>query len=811
VKRAAQRQPEVDLEDVPVRTGPGLGAALVLPLAFLALALLWGQVGYLTPSVSRPLGGILWLAAVALAAREKKILWVLASALLLFNPWGAVQQQAGLWLLGLFPWAGGRWGRRWMGAAWLAALGGFAWHHLPGLWPRLDLWTSQNAATLSQANLSAAAAGLPLAALALCFPLAALLSERRLLPAFSTAGLVALATLIYWGLQRKLESSLHQYGFHGQHDAFSLQWVLLILLALVLVLWAVFDPPPARPPRRRAGWLIPALAVVGAVLAGWAPRVGSPDPSRLVVFYDKGYMDWNTPVYGRYGQHSSGMFGLAPQYLQWRGLQTTRRDALTPELLDSAGVVVVINLQEDLGKPEEQALRRWIEAGGTLILLGDHTGLAGIREPLNRLSSPYGITLNFDSAKPTRNGWGGSMAAAPHPMAAGLGINRLAPPGREGITQVWIGASLTVQSPARPLLVGREGFSDQGNPENEKDGYLGDFRYLVNERLGNLPLAAEAAVGRGKVLVFGDTSTLQNGSLVRAGEFVRRLFYYALAPSRPAPEALKLAGVLLLAGAALAWALSGSTYLGLALGSLALFAGSLAVQARLEAALRLPAAAWSAEAPPRALLDHSHRPRLTFNQVSDDGSWGLQNCLLRSGFLPVVLETWDEAAVRDARVLVEVAPARSFRAGETATVRAFMEGGGLVILTCGTEECDGSRSLLADFGLQPVYTPLGPAEVDTVLVLPAENDSLAGDQSHPVKVQFHEAWGVQSANPAARVLLEGYGRPLALFAPAGRGGLLYLPDTDFLTNRNLESPSRDPREGNILFLRYLLRELAGGK
>jgi hypothetical protein len=49
------------------------------------------------------------------------------------------------------------------------------------------------------------------------------------------------------------------------------------------------------------------------------------------------------------------------------------------------------------------------------------------------------------------------------------------------------------------------------------------------------------------------------------------------------------------------------------------------------------------------------------------------------------------------------------------------------------------------------------------------------------------------------------------FIPVGRGGLLFIPDTDFLMNRNLESPSAEPKEANILFLRYLLMNLAEGK
>ncbi len=790
----------------------------ILPCGFISLALLWCQVGYLTPATSRALGGILWLAAVCFAAQERRLLWVVASGIVLFNPWGAVHQASGLWLLGLLPWAGGRWGRRWMGAALLAAAGYWIWRSFPGVWVALDDRSAELARGITDSNLSSAAAGVPLLALAVCFPIAAMLSERKFFAPLVTIGALIVTLAVYWTLIHPLDVQLHRLRVHGVHDAFSLQWALLFLLGIVLWVWNRLDPPAwdyaaeevAKKRSPLIVWAAAALLGAGALLIGWSPRPGAP-AARTIVFYDGGYLNWNKPEYGNYGAHSAGMFGLIPDFLHMRGFDVALQDSLTQETLAKAGVVVIINLMQPLGAEEEAALHQFVADGGALLLLGDHTGLANIREPSNRLLAPYGIELNFDTAKPLRTGWAGSLVTAQSPVTAGLKADRLCAGGGDAVTQIWVGASLKVIPPAQPVILGRDGFADLGNEKNERDGYLGDFIYRLEERLGNLVLLAQARSGKGKVLVFGDTSSLQNGALVRSGDFVVQVFNDLLTPQKPPSLLLKVAGLVCLLAALLIAAKQRFTYSFLLLASLALFVAVSVVEIRAAEALKGSGREWTAEAPPRALLDHTHQPRTPLNMTSNDSYWGLQNTLMRSGFIPLALESWDIRKLRDARILVETAPAKSFSRRQRDELRRFMERGGVIILSCGMEEFDGSRGLLREMGVEPVYVPLGPAQIADTLQLPVLETSGDSTAKMPVTVRFHELWGIRLANENARVMLSGYDQPLVVFLPHGEGGLLYIPDTDFLANLNLESPSGDYHEGNILFLRFLLRELAGGR
>jgi hypothetical protein len=58
-----------------------------------------------------------------------------------------------------------------------------------------------------------------------------------------------------------------------------------------------------------------------------------------------------------------------------------------------------------------------------------------------------------------------------------------------------VGASLEIRPPARPVVVGRYGFSDLGNAVNERGAYLGDYQYQVGEQVGDVVLAAGGEVG----------------------------------------------------------------------------------------------------------------------------------------------------------------------------------------------------------------------------------------------------------------------------------------------------------------------------
>lgn len=238
---------------------------------------------------------------------------------------------------------------------------------------------------------------------------------------------------------------------------------------------------------------------------------------RNVFIFSKGIVTWNTPEFGRYGLRSGGMFGMLPEYLKSLGYSVVMDSVISNNNLQRANTLVIINLDKNFSEQEKNAIIKFVGNGGSLCVLGDHTSLSGIRKPLNDLLKFTGIELNFDSAHYLKQDWRHSFELLPHPITHKIKNN--------SEIRISVGASLSIPAGnAVPLITAKFGFSDWGNALNRDNAYLGDRRYNDGELLGDIILVAKANYGKGKVLVFGDTSSLQNGVLCRNFKFVDQTF-----------------------------------------------------------------------------------------------------------------------------------------------------------------------------------------------------------------------------------------------------------------------------------------------
>jgi hypothetical protein len=508
-----------------------------------------------------------------------------------------------------------------------------------------------------------------------------------------------------------------------------------------------------------------------------------------VMLYDAGYTNWDVPKHGSYGEHSAGMFGVLPGLLQAAGHQVERGSDLRrlagPQAPDC---LVLVNIQSYLEPADRERVLQFVRQGGGLLCLGDHTGVAGIRGPFNDLLAPTGIRLAFDSATFFASGWSNALERRSHPLNCGVDDDE--------DYQIWIGASLELEPTATPVVVGRYGWSDVGDMANLKLAYLGDRRYNPDELLGDLVLAAEARLGRGKILVFGDTSTSQNLVLPRSWEFVVRSVGYLGHPGgAPASAGVQVA-VLLLFAALLGLLTRGGTTCGpLA----AVLSGLLAASVVLAVLLRPHGAAvldWSrvtpsslaaAETPLRgtAVVDRSHGGRFDMRAWNDGSIGGLTLNLMRDGFFPIVSEKFPLRQLEKADVVVLLAPQRGYSHSERRVLRRFVERGGRLLVCVGHEQLDGARDLLSDYGLGVRDLPLahfrsGPEKSDLV---------------------FLEAWSVEYPS-TARALVRQWGQPVVASLQVGRGTVVLIGDTRFLLDRNLEGREKW-FPGNIAFLSAL--------
>jgi len=508
--------------------------------------------------------------------------------------------------------------------------------------------------------------------------------------------------------------------------------------------------------------------------------------------------------------------------------QLARKNALAACKTDDERIAL-------MRKHHQEALNliwSFVADGGSLLIIGDHTFLKETQLPggrvetklwLNDVLEPFDIKFVNDSAKYFIGGWLQSMENPVHPLTWGL---------RDDQNEVGmvVGASLSITGAARPIIVGRYGFLDAGDMREGGRGYLGNLDFDMGEPLGQTIIAATQQFGKGRLLVFGDTSAFANGIITNTGEFVNRVFTYmalthgratvrtggvalrsALDPSkfdassvsRPTGLPMAVLAVILLAGAAVCLAMSG--------GASEVVAGAFVVCALIgfrgtDMSVKLgPGGNRSvrdAGAIRVAYVDSYHMPKISNEGWRDDGVMGVHLNLMRNGFYTQNLKSFDLETLQKAALLVIVAPSREFSRSDVQTVLEYVAGGGTVILTSGYEDLAATRRLLDAFNLDIPYTPLGR------FMIPV---AAAGGQY----VRFWRIWPVvptanaenveviipYEPNPGNKFNL-GVRRPYG----ANGGSFILIADSGLWMNKNLEREETHDKE-SIYFMKWMLEEI----
>jgi hypothetical protein len=525
--------------------------------------------------------------------------------------------------------------------------------------------------------------------------------------------------------------------------------LLAIPLFLVERAWRVEERQKTN--HRWAGVAVSAgLVLLG--MFGLSSFPGKEEIRGKILLYDKGYLNWDRPVFGKYGERSTGMFGLLPEFLQAAGFQVKKSPVISDAVLGDCSTLVVINLQQPFARDEHEAIWRFVKNGGSLLALGDHTGLAGIREPFNDLLKPVGIEIEFDSAHYLTD-WDHSFEVFPHPVTWGVPANR-----ELGIS---IGASLQIPASVAPVVVAKYGFSDMGNANASRHAYLGDRKYNSGERLSDIVLVGSARYGQGKVLVFGDTSSFQNGTLVVAHRFVRRVFHWLTdSSSTSRPYLMPLSLLLLLGGFGFLLMREGWTF-----GTISCLASALLLGvagAGLINSLRQTDKPFQGK---MAYVDTSHVERLDLTYSQDESFLGLSYNLMRNGFLPIEMNQFSEEQLRAGKLFVAIAPTKPFSASELDALKQFMAEGGTFLLCAGWEEVEGSQNVLQAFGVGLENIPLGPIDA----------------QSNTAGVQFYNAWPIRLEGGRNAQVISSFkdaSFPLIVQQAHGSGRFVFIGDPD---------------------------------
>jgi hypothetical protein len=544
------------------------------------------------------------------------------------------------------------------------------------------------------------------------------------------------------------------------------------------------------------------LAVLLPLLVTFAP--GRSDlRGKKIVAYEKGYLRWDKPAHDGNGEGSARQYGMLPGFVASLGGRFERSSDLSPKDLDDAEVLVLIHPNEPW--PEDQLERIWgyVRGGGSLLVLAETPFQEGeLASSFNDVLKPTAMHVRFDTAVSETESWQHAYAAMAHPAVTGIGDRR----NRFGFV---LSPSIRARWPARPLLVGRWGWSDPGIDA----ALTGVSRFDAGEQLGDLVLAAEQRLGRGRVVVLSDTSSFTSEGNVTSYVFTGRLLAY-LAQRRSSPQAAWRQGLGLLACVVLlalvAWPLDGARIAAVAVALALALAGSRMfthVSARV-----LPDGRKNAVYNNVAYIDASHLEAYSDNAWEPDGTAGLALTLMRNGYLTFRLPELTSERLERAGMLISIAPARSFSARERRAVRKFVEDGGIFIATVGAEHAGPIQPLLEDFGLGVPRSPLTASEEGhepkPMGAFPLRYRTDEQSNSYGL-VYIYAGWPVEC--PDSAVLLRGpEGGPVASWHQVGRGKVVLIGDSAFATNKNFEYSGTGPslaRSHSALFWRWLITHL----
>jgi hypothetical protein len=588
--------------------------------------------------------------------------------------------------------------------------------------------------------------------------------------------------------------------------------------------WGLNIVSPAL--RRSVLILAPAIAIILPFLTMLHPERVVLE-GKKIVFYEKGFLNWLKPEHGQYGRLSGGMYGMLPSFIESLGARCVISPDLSQKDLNDADALVLIFPDEPWSGGQLDRIWSFVRRGGSLLILGEHTTVdKNGKNRFNEVLEPTSIRVNFDSATFAVGGWLQSYHSIIHPMTAGVSDEQ----NQFGIV---IGASLKTAWPARPLIMGQWGWSDSGDRGSER-AMMGDGKYNPDEKLGDLVLVAEQRLGNGRVVAFGDTSSLVNGINFSSYVFTSRLFAY-LAGSLADPHPLwrQILGIIICT--LLVVLLSGSTLLttlSLSMGwqddirpialTILCLAGTAAfcIAVSDKVGKVLPDGRYKSLAPASsdarrssgpnnlAYIDSSHLEAYSGESWRVDGAGGLAMTLMRNGYLTLSLPEFTAERLKKAGLLVSIAPSRQFTRQELSIVSDFVTNGGILIVTAGYDCREPSRSLLSEFG----FTIGGPnPEQSEPEAMGHFKSPYLRSQDKQVYVRFHAGWPISCSDTNAEVITYGKGNlPIIILRRVGAGKVVVVGDTCFAMNMNLEWEGGEPFEGlreNADFWRWFITKL----
>ncbi len=248
-----------------------------------------------------------------------------------------------------------------------------------------------------------------------------------------------------------------------------------------------------------------ALVALGSILLGFS--LGFDDPGHLKpgrVLIDEAHSDWewtdspfDTAAIGMRAEYN---YACLYDYLASYYTVSRCKTSITPEVLTDTDVLILKTPTQPYSNDEIAAIVDFVRRGGGLLLIGDHTNLFGMSTYLNEISSRFGMCFRYDDTfdLPTGN-LSRFLATRISRHSTLRKVNRL-----DFLTS----CSIRAYPLSVPVIVGyglASEDADYGHPN-----FFGNISYDLTDRFGLFLQCASRKVGKGRIILFTDSTCFSN-------------------------------------------------------------------------------------------------------------------------------------------------------------------------------------------------------------------------------------------------------------------------------------------------------------
>lgn len=220
------------------------------------------------------------------------------------------------------------------------------------------------------------------------------------------------------------------------------------------------------------------------------------------------YDGYHSEVKGLYFKNDTTVYPTL-RYLESIGYTSSIiNEPISADTLRGTSVFIIDTPSKNFSSTEIEQLVNFVEEGGGLFILGDHTNVVNCYITLNPLLNRFSIRLNFDY----------SMLQEPH-FSSLAAIDSFEETGGGTLSiGAWDGMIF--------YTLKYTSWADQGNWGASDNAFIGNLKPEENEEYGVLPICATVNHGFGRVVVISNSDSIQSPLLPYNHKFLAKVIDY---------------------------------------------------------------------------------------------------------------------------------------------------------------------------------------------------------------------------------------------------------------------------------------------